>query len=56
MGECVEFWLPWVSGLSLVAEGAHVLEVCFSDYEENWESWEKKGKKMDGEKRENKIF
>ena len=41
----VEFWSPWVSGLSLVAGGAHMLEVCFFDYEENWESWEKKGKK-----------
>ena len=52
----VEFWLPkemWVNGLSLVAGGAHVLEVCFYDYEENWESWGKKGKKIGGKEREN---
>ena len=38
-------WM-WCRGLSLVAGEAHVLEVCFCDYEENWESWGKKGKKI----------
>jgi hypothetical protein len=38
--------LPWVSGLPM-----EEVEVCF--YEENWESWGKKGKKRDGEEREN---
>ena len=42
-----------MNGLSSVAGGAHVLEVCFCDYKENWESWGKKGKKTGGKEREN---
>ena len=55
----VEFWLPkelWVNGLSLVAGGAHLLEVCFYNCEENWESWGKKGKKKKRVERREKII
>ncbi len=48
--------LIWCCGLSLVAGGTHVLEVCFCDCEENWESWGKKGKKKQVERREKLII